>query len=979
MGALFRLCMTFIILLLGTQAMAAERALAPVSKSAVPALMKTAQSEGTVRVIVQLRVPFATEGMLRAADAKVQRADIARAANSFQERFAAAVKRKPEAFRSYQSIPFAAIEVTPAELEQLSRDPQVVGITPNRTYTTQLAKSVPLIRADVAQKSGFSGLGQTVAILDTGIDKTHPFLKGRVVAEACFSSGGWCPGGTTSSTAPDSGMPCPLAKACAHGTHVAGIVAGSNATSTGVAPQAGLMAVQIFSPLGDFGAQTSDGEIIAGLDYVYSRRNDFKIAAVNMSLGSGGIDNDFCESWNSGVEAAMANLRSVGIATVVASGNGFSTTGISDPACLPSAIAVGAVSSADWGNCVGDPAQGPTAADKVACFSDTGSKLALLAPGALIQSSIPGGGYASLWGTSMAAPHVAGAWAVLKQKRPNASVTDILEALNAAGVMVSDYRTGQETPRIDVKAALDFLDTNKIKLSYRKTGWGQGTVSFSPAGTRGRCGGSCVVAYEAGAKVTLTAAPAKNSTFDGWSGVCSGTGSCTVSLTQARSITAQFSIRQVPVAYTRAGTGSGSVAFYNDDYRQAYCSGNCVEQFDSGSVISLIPEADAGSIFGGWSGACSGQNICVLRMDAARNVMATFRRESGSEQTLAYESTGTGNGQVTFQPVGTSYLCYGTCATRYSRGTKVTVTAAPDEFSVFKGWSGACQTSKPACEVTMSAAQKISARFQDGARIKFTRAGSGAGSVTFFFDEDVTQAHLEECTSDCEVTGYPGAIVTVTAKPANGSAFKGWGGACEGVEKEVCELSLQDDLDVTASFAAIPPAKVSLTYKRSGNGSGSVTFSPAGSLASCSDNCSNAYAPGTRVTLTAHAVASSSTFAGWTGACSGTGACTITLSKDTEVGAIFNRQAGLTLNYVKAGTGQGSVSFLPDGSKTGACTGNCSKSYAAPAEVTLMATPRTGSVFTGWSGACTGKSACKVKVNGSRVIMATFATQTSSR
>lgn len=874
-----RLCLALFLVISGSEAMASERKLPSSPANAnVASLMKTAQEQGTVKVIVGFRVAFAAEGKLRSAEASTQRAEIARAATAFQSRFANAIQRKPDSFRSYQSIPFAAIEVTPEELERLSKDPEVVSITPNRVMKTQLAGSVPMVRGDVAQRSGFTGAGQTVAIIDTGVDKTHPFLAGRVVAEACFSEDRSCPGRVTTSTAPGSGMPCLDKSECSHGTHVAGIVAGRSSTFTGVAPDATLIAVQVFSR---DGPESSD--ILAGLDYVYSRRNDFRIAAVNMSFG-GGIYAEDCAADDPAREAILANLRSAGIAPVAGAGNDFMPMGIASPACLPSAIAVGAVSTKDWGNCVGEPERGPTAPDKVTCYSNSSSKLALLAPGSPIMSSVPGTGFAIAHGTSMATPHVAGAFAVLRQKKPGASVTEILEALNASGVMVADYRSGQETPRIDVKGALDFMDTNLVKLSYSKAGSGQGAVSFSPGGSRDRCAGSCVIGYGSAGTVTLTATPTDGSRFEGWSGACSGTGPCTVAMNQARAVSASFSLPQVPLTFTRTGSGGGAVAFMTTPHSyQPDCDRlNCDSIHDKGSYVAAVPIPDEGSIFGGWSGLCEGEGLCQFQMNEAKSLTAAFKRQDGSEKVLTYVKTGDGYGEVYFTPIGSHYRCYGDCTGKYNQGTKVTVRAVPDDDSRFTGWSGACR---------------------------------GTGT---------------------------------------------------------CTVTMSDKLKVIANFRLLPELRA-VNLSVSGAGTGSVQILPDGGNASCQRDCVNAYALETRVTLSAAAADPRSVFAGWTGACRGTGRCTIRMRNDTNVGAVFNLRPLYTLNYVKAGAGQGIVSFSPDGDTPGACTSSCTKPYLDRTRVMLKATADAGSVFSGWSGACRGKRTCIVTMIKAANITATFA------
>ena len=165
---------------------------------------------------------------------------------------------------------------------------------------------------------------------------------------------------------------------------------------------------------------------VAALERVFEIRNDFNIAAVNMSLGGGTYtDPDSCDDDEPFRKLAIDNLRSVGIATVVASGNGSYPNRISTPACISSAISVGAT----------------TDADAVAGFSNVAEFLDLLAPGASITSSVPGGGTSTWNGTSMATPHVAGAWAVLKQASPDAEVAEVLTSLRDSGTLVDDGRS----------------------------------------------------------------------------------------------------------------------------------------------------------------------------------------------------------------------------------------------------------------------------------------------------------------------------------------------------------------------------------------------------------------------------------------------------------------------------------------------------------------------------------------------------------
>jgi len=179
---------------------------------------------------------------------------------------------------------------------------------------------------------------------------------------------------------------------------------------------------------------------ISGLQRVYDLRNTYHIASVNMSLG-GGKYTGYCDASNISLKAAIDSLRAVGIATAIASGNNGYTDGISSPGCISTAVSVGAT----------------TKSDVVASYSNSASILCLLAPGSAITSSVPGGSFASWYGTSMATPHVAGAWAVLKSAKPRASVVEILNALTITGVPITDSRNSIVKPRIQVDKAVKVL------------------------------------------------------------------------------------------------------------------------------------------------------------------------------------------------------------------------------------------------------------------------------------------------------------------------------------------------------------------------------------------------------------------------------------------------------------------------------------------------------------------------------------------
>jgi subtilisin family serine protease len=404
-----------------------------------------------VRVIVGVRGRFVPEGSLAAGARESQRADI-------RERLRAVMSRLPAVAiargRAFTTIPFFTAEVDALTLLLLEQDPDVTSIEEDVAVPPTLVQSTAIVGATTTWSAGYTGSGWTVAILDTGVDKNHSFMGGRVLSEACYSNaaGGGsgtslCPGGTFSSTASGSGVNCSGFGGCSHGTHVAGIAAGAGSSFNGVAPAAGVIAIQVFTgfaaeePLcgGSPCVLSFTSDQIAGLEHVLALRDTFNIAAANMSLGGGRyFDQASCDQANSSRKAIIDSLRSAGIATVIASGNDGFADSLGAPACISSAVSVAST----------------TKSDEVSGFSNAASFLSLLAPGSQITSSVPGG-FSSFNGTSMAAPHVAGAWALLKQRKPWASVAEILSALQNTGVMVTDPLSNLAFPRIRVEQVIN--------------------------------------------------------------------------------------------------------------------------------------------------------------------------------------------------------------------------------------------------------------------------------------------------------------------------------------------------------------------------------------------------------------------------------------------------------------------------------------------------------------------------------------------
>src|SRR6185369_14150903 len=160
---------------------------------------------------------------------------------------------------------------------------------------------------------------------------------------------------------------------------------------------------------------------------------------------------------------------------------------------------------------------------------------------------------------------------------------------------------------------------NRYTLTVSKTGNGSGTVTSTPAGVS--CGTNCSGQFDYGTVVTLHATPTTSSTFTGWSGACTGTGNCVVTMSQARSAIASFTLKQYALTVGRSGSGSGSVT---SSPAGISCPTSCSVSFNYGTLVTLSATPDTGSSFAGWGGVCAGTGTCQVTMSQARNVTASF-------------------------------------------------------------------------------------------------------------------------------------------------------------------------------------------------------------------------------------------------------------------------------------------------------------------------------------------------------------------
>lgn len=338
--------------------------------------------------------------------------------------------------RDYRHIPMAFLRFRDAAaLLRLLARAEVLAVFEDTRLYPHLAETLPLIgQPPVSQIMGRTGSAAAVAVLDTGVDYT------RSEFGACTAPG--APAGCRVVAALDTAPEDNARDANGHGTWVAGV-------ATAVAPGAGIVAIDVFS-----GSSASSVDIIEGIDWVIGNRALYNIVALNMSLGDGIKYTAACSSkLGNPYRQPIIDARNAGILSIVSSGNDGFSDGIASPACTPEAVSVGAVYDANvgartWTGPEPDCTDSATAADKVACFSNSASFLTLLAPGAL--TTVTG---ATVAGTSLSAPVATGAVAVLAQAFPGEPAADRLNRLTASGKAVTDARNNIVKPRVDLLAA----------------------------------------------------------------------------------------------------------------------------------------------------------------------------------------------------------------------------------------------------------------------------------------------------------------------------------------------------------------------------------------------------------------------------------------------------------------------------------------------------------------------------------------------
>jgi Ca2+-binding RTX toxin-like protein len=421
-----------------------------------------ADGDGQIRAVVTTDLAVAPEAELTTAEVAAQRGDIAEAIAGLAAELDGTAS---QVLTPFTVVPAAVVILDAAGLARLGASDLVASITLDRAFPLALDVSTGVIDSDLLNTAGVLGNnyeGSTggafeVAILDTGVLTTHNAFTGRIVAGACFSRGaddtangvGDCPNGTESQTGIAAGNACTYSTLCNHGSHVAGIAAGAAHIGghEGVARGAGIVSVQVGSMF--TGASCGSGpdpcwlyfisDLDLALEHVLSLEDDGRnLAAVNLSLGGTLFTTEnACDAAFPNTASLVDNLDAAGVAVVAATGNQGSATQVTYPGCLSSSFAVAATDDSDV------PAD----------FSNNNAVTDWWAPGVGINAPSNTGQNArvTLSGTSMAAPHVTGAFALLRECVGNDTPAEVAADLATTDTEVT--HDGITRPRINVRLA----------------------------------------------------------------------------------------------------------------------------------------------------------------------------------------------------------------------------------------------------------------------------------------------------------------------------------------------------------------------------------------------------------------------------------------------------------------------------------------------------------------------------------------------
>ena len=370
-----------------------------------------------------------------------------------------------------------SLNLTLSGFKKLIQDPDVLSIRPVRRVYPQLNESRYVVNAYGLANLSISGEGQTICVIDTGVNYTHPDLGAcsytNFIDHKCSKViGGW-------NVYDDNADPMDLN---GHGTHIAGILS-ANGSITGLASKAKLVALRVCDSSGTI---CWEDKVVDAVKWCHNHSEQYNISVISISIGDqGAYSPENCSNDNAGNYSIFEISIKDDIFISAASGNNGYTYGINWPACIENVTSVGATYDTDLGwqpegssyslaNCHDPEAM----KDNVTCFTNRAENLDLLAPGSYINSTW-NVGYKSEFGTSMACPHVSASAALIKQVNSSLSPIEITNILKQTGISIYDSGrsrsdldgSGLTFKRIDVFGAVASLVFSKV-LTVSNTGAG---------------------------------------------------------------------------------------------------------------------------------------------------------------------------------------------------------------------------------------------------------------------------------------------------------------------------------------------------------------------------------------------------------------------------------------------------------------------------------------------------------------------------
>ena len=392
------------------------------------------------------------------------------------------------------------------------------------------------------------------------------------------------------------------------------------------------------------------------------------------------------------------------------------------------------------------------------------------------------------------------------------------------------------------------------------------------------------------------------------------------------------------------------------------CGSTCTATFPLESAVRLSGAPASDSYLAGWSGDCvGGAQSCEATADENTHVQVQFVAGSAPTPPVhALTVSFSGEGRVTSSQQGV-IDCGSNCWTSFSGGGHVTLNATAASGFVFDGWAGDCSGTS-ACDIAVTSLRSVVAIFKpssipDGTStltIVNNDPGSNQGNGTIRISWG---NHSEDCADDCEISGVPNGVrVRIQPLPGPNTVVENYGGACAGTAQQ-CVVVLSKDDGVTTSFQNSGTLATSYGLNLTRSAGGSVQSIPPGIDCGGDAGCKAAFKRNIAVRLTPNA-ANGYRFGGWSGDCSGTAGCSVSMTISRTISAAF-RAVRDQLRIVKSGRGIGTITTDPEGIQCGEI---CTYSFRRGSSVTLSATPDGRSRFRGWGGACSGNKQCSLAI-----------------